>query len=511
MKKRIIPALLACLVLSSCGQSQSGQVAKDDANVFPASTKEDSLQITMGDVMPFYDGEVMNIYHLRNTTGTNSLFYHPISRLTTTDFIHYKDEGIALNYEEQITSVDAALGTGSFIKDAVTGYYHCFYTGHNDKAHDDSLKDAGLIKKECIRHAISKDNQQTWEKVESFIMYGYEDDFRDPYVYYDDVDQKYYMLITTRDFGHAVIRRYGADTLDAKPFDDSDLSWKTDEWNYVDNFFTNDAGDYNMECPSYIKYGNYYYLAYSEQGANRVTHYRYKKSRDGEWKKFPRDAIDASGFYAGRLELMNNKLYAFAWCARLTGGNTGDFDWAGNLVTHELKQGDDGELFAVMPQTYKDFFKTPVNYGESKEYTSNGEGFIGNTLKTLSTNVTRLSYKMTIKELSGDFGITFGIDNDFNNRLGDGLVAFNLNQKKIACHNNVSNILRYGPELTSVSYEFEIDTEYVVDVIADEEVVSLYLNNEVALTSRLVDMEENYFGFYFNEAKVEMKEVMFYE
>ena len=511
MKKYLVPTLLMCLVLSSCGQ-KSSPVVEDNANVFPVSTREDSLQVTMGDVMPYFDGEQMNIYHLRNTTGTNSLFYHPIARLTTTDFIHYDDKGIALNYEEVISSVDAALGTGSFIKDDNTGYYHCFYTGHNDKAHDDSLKDAGLLKKECIRHAVSKDNQKTWKKVESFIMYGYEDDFRDPYVYYDSSEQKYYMLITTRDFGKAVIRRFGTKTLDAKPFDDSDLFWKDDEWNFVDNFYTNSDGDYNMECPSYIKFGNYEYLAYSEQGANRVTHYRYRVANSNDsWDKFDRDAIDASGFYAGRLEKMNDKLYAFAWCARLTGGNTGDFDWAGNLVTHELKQGNNGELFAVMPESYKTYYKTPVNYGENKSYTSDGSGFVGHTLAPLSTRVTRISYKMTINELAGDFGITFGIDNDYNNRLGDGLVAFDLTNKRIVCHNNVSSVLRYGKELTHVAYDFVKNNEYKVDVIADEEVVSIYLNDEVALTSRLVNMENNRLAFYFNKANVEMREVAFYE
>ena len=98
------------------------------------------------------------------------------------------------------------------------------------------------------------------------------------------------------------------------------------------------------------------YLAYSEQGENRVTHYRYKTEKNGGWKRFERDSIDASGFYAGRLEKAEDKLYAFAWCANLTGGSTGEFDWGGNLVAHEIKQLSNGELCAVMVSNVKQTF-----------------------------------------------------------------------------------------------------------------------------------------------------------
>ena len=112
-------------------------------------------------------------------------------------------------------------------------------------------------------------------------------------------------------------------------------------------FFKNDDGDYNMECPSYVEYNGFYYLAYSEQGDNRVTHYRYRTEKNGEWKKFERDSIDSSGFYAGRLEKAGEDLYAFAWCAKLSGGSTGEFDWGGNLVVHKIKQLPTGGLCGV--------------------------------------------------------------------------------------------------------------------------------------------------------------------
>lgn len=501
MKKTNLIVLTLTLFITSC---QNKVIDQQGANVFPPSAMEDSIQITMGDVMPFYDNGEMNIYHLRNTTGSNSLFYHPIARLTTTDYIHYVDKGVSINYEESITSPDAALGTGSFIKDS-NGLYHCFYTGHNSEITSPDLGNDRRDYIEVVRHATSVD-QENWVKDEEFNLYGYENDFRDPYVYFDDIDNKYYMLVTTRDFGNAVIRRFGSDSLSV---DDVD-------WTFVDNFFVNDEGSYNMECPSFVKLGDYYYLAYSEQGENRVTHYRYKTSHDGEWQKFERDAIDASGFYAGRLEKGGDKLYAFAWCARLTGGNTGTFDWAGNLVTHELRQGENGELFPIMPHTYKEYFNNKVDYPDSNGNNNGGYSFTGDkfqatALAKKSNRVTLASFKITPKGNSGDFGLSFGLNNQYDNRLGSGVIAFDLTNNRLICYNNVSNIIRYGSELAHINYTFNENQEYKVDAVIDGEIITVYLNNEIALTSRLIDMEDNYFAFYSNKASAEIKEINFYE
>lgn len=502
--KKSLKSLLTLSTLGAlvaCNAPKVYVIDQQGANVFPVSVTEDTMDITMGDVMPFYDEGRMNIYHLRNVSGTNSLFYHPIARISTTDYIHYQDDGIALMYEEKIDSIDAALGTGSFIK-GPDGVYHCFYTGHNGEGQQE-----GFSFNEAVRHAVSRDGQKTWQKDESFTLFGWENDFRDPYVYYDDVDQVYYMLITTRDFGKAVIKRYKATNLYAT----------SEEWEFVDNFFTNDEGDYNMECPSFVKYGNYYYLGYSEQGDNRVTHYRIKESHDGEWKKPIRDAIDSAGFYAGRFEKAEDKLYAFAWCARLTGGNTGSFDWAGSLVTHEIKQDEtNGELYAVMPQTYKDYFNhdmklTDVDGNKVSSFDYDGESFKATGIKKNNSNVNRFTMKVTPKGNENDFGISFGLKGDYHNRLGTGIISFDLSNNKIACYNNVSSILRYGNELTSISYNFETNKTYNVDMVVGNEVASLYINDEAALTVRIPDINNNNMAIYSNHAKGSITEVTRYE
>ena len=500
MMKKLIGLLLSAVIaagaLAGCA-TYKNSVDATGKSIFPASTYNDSLEVYMGDVMPFYDDGVMNVYHLQNSTGTNSIFYHPLARITTSDFVHYEDMGIAINYEEEVTSTDAAIGTGSFIKDK-DGLYHCFYTGHNDQGQEE-----GLPFNEVIRHATSED-QEEWVKDEDFYLYGTENDFRDPYVYYDEDDGMYYMLVTTRVNGAGVIKRYASESLDA---DDAG-------WTDLGVFFYNDDGTYNMECPSYIEWNGYYYLFYSEQGDDRVTHYRYKAEKDGEWKKFERDSIDSTGFYAGQIEKAGDKVYALAWCATLSGGS---FDWGGNLVVHELKHASNGELFGVMVSSVKDAITTDITYRLcdgaplADNLSFGGDGLSTVCLEKLGRHITRMKFNFTVEDFGGDFGLTFSLDGPYNGRLGSSLVAFDLKNSALSCYSDVSSSLRYGPVLASVPFGFAKNREYTVDVIADGEIISVYLDETVCITARFSDMVRRNFAFYSNGAQVNIYGMEFYE
>ena len=498
MNKKILIVLLI-LVMSLCllGCESKDKDASKNITLYPVSSYEETLEISLGDVMPFYDNGVMNIYHLQNSRGSNSMFYHPISRLTTTDYLTYTDEGITIDFEEEYSSPDAAIGTGSFIKDS-NGLYHCFYTGHNGAV------DTGLPFIEVIRHATSVD-QVTWIKDEEFNLYGDCNDFRDPYVYYDKHDEIYYMLVTTRADGTGVIKRY------------STLDLMSDEggWKDCGVFFYNDNGTYNMECPSYVEFNGYYYLAYSEQGDNRVTHYRYKTEHNGEWKRFERDSIDSSGFYAGRLEKAKDELYAFAWCANLTGGFVGGFDWGGNLVAHKLIQSSNGELNAVMIDSVYNALQDEIEYKSIDEEKLESISFERDSFKSicfskLKRNTTRISFTLNLDSLKGNFGLTFNVKGA-NNRLGSAVISFDATNSELACYNNVSNIIRYGSALAKVPFVYDIGRTYNVNILIEDEIMTVYLNNAVALTVRLPGIVNKNFAFYSNGVDVTFNNIKFYE
>lgn len=501
-KARIFALILSIMIfltfLVSCSDNKDEQSENNNSNVFPVSTYDENLPVTLGDVMPFYDNGVMNLYHLQNTRGSLSTFYHPIARITTENYVNYQYEGIAIPFEENYNSPDAAIGTGSFIKDE-QGLYHCFYTGHNAE------QGTGLPYFEVVRHATSPD-QKTWTKDENFNLYGTSNDFRDPYVYYDEYDECYYMLVTTNQDGRGVIKRYSSQSLSAT----------AEQWLDCGIFFANDQGIYNMECPSYIEYNGYWYLAYSEQGDNRVTHYRYRTERNGEWKKFERDSIDASGFYAGQLELAEGRLFAFAWCATLTGGSVGEFDWGGNLVAHEIKQMSNGELCAVLIDEVSNALQNEAQYTatDGKQVTDiqfDGKQFEATAFSELKEGVTLMSFDVTLNDFNGNFGITFGLDDFVNNRLGVAIIAFEPSKNTLACYNDVSNVMRYGDVLAQVNFIYAVSRTYKVNILIDGEVLTVYLDNTVALTARIIDLEKHNFAIYSNGTSVTIGGLKFYE
>lgn len=489
-------SIVGIFSLSACNNNEDNKIAEKGSVIQEGlSVNPRSVVGYVGDVMPFYDNGEMNIFYLQDGRNTNKGF-HPFALMTTKDYVHYKDYGEVIPFDDKyIDSVDWALGTGSIIKDE-NGLYHAFYTGHNPN------KDSGLKYKECIRHATSTD-KINWKKSEE-KLYGNSNDFRDPYVYYDKVENKYNILVTTNMFSRGIIVRYSSDSLD-NPID---------KWVNNGTFFTNDSGSYNMECPTFIEYNGYYYLSYSEQGNHRVTHYRYKKNLTDEWKKPAIDYIDDEGFYAARLEKDNKNLYAFGWCGTKDGEyDFGEFNWAGNLVCHKLMQKNNGELYPVMIDSYKETFNTEVSYRlrSGKDFSS--MVFTENQQKSylvekLSKNITRINYKIKLNNLSGSAGMSFNTKKD--DELSNLVLELNFKDSAINFYNNASDFNNLGKNQLNMPCSFRTNNTFDVDILIDKEILTIYVNNRV-MTTRMYDMPLNNFSFYGNNADFTIEEINFYE
>ena len=130
-------------------------------------------------------------------------------------------------------------------------------------------------------------------------------------------------------------------------------------------------------------------------------------------------------------------------------------------------------------------------------------------LEKLRNCVNRMTFKFTPTSFNGNFGVTFNVKGT-NNRLGSAVVAFDAVNSTVACYNNVSNVIRYGNALASVPFAYQIGKEYTVNMIIEEELITIYLDNSVALTARLPGIENKNFGFYSNGVEVMFKEMNFY-
>ena len=492
MKNKTLLSLLA-LTLVSCNTNpvhvlpSKGSVNQTGLDIYPVSDVG-----FVGDPMPFFDNGKMNIFYLQDGRNTNQ-GYHPINLMQTENYYEYDEKGTVIPFTNSIFEPDYSLGTGTVIKDK-EGLYHFYYTGHN------SSKSSGLEYYEKIQHATSTD-LINWTKHPEDGFYGGHNDFRDPYVLYMEEDNCYWMLVTTRHLNSGVLKLYKS----------TDLK----HWNYDSVFYDNGNETYNMECPTLIKYGNYWYLTFSEQGGHRVMHYRYTDSLSKPWIVPEVDYLDDIGFYAGRLEKDDQgKMYAFGWCATKVGElDQGDFDWGGNLVTHEIVQKTNGELGTKLIDSIKNKISNEVGYEllSNKQQVEKIElssvGFNSKAVEVLSDNITRIEFTLRRTADTGECGISFG--SAFDNTIGPVAYEFNIGSKYLNYYNNIYGISDF--QYPQLSMQMENAFMYNVQIIIDDEIVCVYVDDTLSLTTRIYDLRSGNISFFVNNSNVVFENISFYE
>ena len=301
----------------------------------------------VGDTMPFVteDGE-LELYYLYDTDH-NGQGYHPVYKYSTSDLCGYEDHGMVLNFG-LMSDPDPAIGTGSVMQDQ-NGLYHLFYTGHNDMGN-------GGKGRECVMHATSTD-RETWTKIPEdtfFAPEGYStDDFRDPEVFWVEEEQCYWLLIAARSNTQGgVVAKYTSTDL------------KT--WDFQGPLYA-PFDQYMLECPDLFKMGDRWYLTYSW---DCVTYYAMGDSMNGPFTA-PRDnVLDGNNFvfYAAKTAELDGTRYLCGWVGRA--GLTADsamYQWAGNVVNHELLQREDGTLGVRAPHTFSSYFTEELPFRAAKK------------------------------------------------------------------------------------------------------------------------------------------------
>ena len=464
MKKTvcILLAALMLLTLCSCGAEKPQGSEHEEAVIFP---KSDAL---VGDTMPFFENGKMYIYYLADQRD-GKLGYHPWALLRTDDYWNYEDLGVVLPYGADAHDQDIALGTGCVMKDK-QWKYHAFYTGHNDYYEP----------KEAIMHATSSD-MLSWTKIpgDTFVAsdaYS-KNDFRDPYVFYVEEEQRYWMLLTTRTPETGVIVKYCS----------TDLSKWTDEG----ILFTDDMGyATNMECPSLLKFGSKWYLCFSDQWPDRVVHYRVADSPNGPFTKPEKDTFDSNGFYAGRLETDGERLYLVGWNGTKIGhDDVNDYDWGGNAVVHQLVQKEDGTLRAVANEKVVKGLDHPVEMKPVKmtdtvkvnkgDLTMSGKLFEMVRYEALE-RTSRIEADISGFSGDGSFGFAFAPDVE---NVGAMSLVFSPAEKLVKFY-NIENVVEEDPQ-SSMPFDFSGRDKIHVTLFIGDGVASLYVDNELALTARM--------------------------
>ncbi|HEY1639691.1 MAG TPA: hypothetical protein VGG35_03310 [Streptosporangiaceae bacterium] len=297
-------------------------------------------QAPVGDVIPFFDE---GAYHLFCLTPPAGAQYFP-ERLRTTwrhlrsaDLVHWEELPDALAPGGDGDPDRDGVWTGSVLR--AGGQFHIFYTGHTLE---------GEVP-QSVCHATSADGI-SWVKdpanpvsVPDPARFETKD-WRDPFVFWNEAEQCYWMLLTTRSAARPAVSR----GLVAVQTSADLVSWSPAAELY-ETFLT-----HSPECPEVFELGGRWVLGYSRFTDRRGTVYRVADSPRGPWRNLAAEGPDSANWYAAKsLTDAAGRRIAFGWVPDRNpapSATTGQWLWGGDLsVPRELRLDDPARLAMRVP------------------------------------------------------------------------------------------------------------------------------------------------------------------
>jgi beta-fructofuranosidase len=434
-----------------------------------------------GDFIPFHDGQQYQLFYLktrRHGEAFSDIVWHKVS---TYDFVRFDND----------CPINIAGGTGSVLH--VNGLYHLFYCDNSNPT------------QQFVCHATSKD-LLNWHQL-SEETFGSDDciyekvNWRDPHVFWNEEAQEYYMLLATRTKGPT--NRCGCTGLCTS----KDLH----HWTYREPFYAPRIDVGAHECPDIFQIGEWWYLVYSSYTGFYATIYRMSRSINGPWIIPKIETLDGRAFYAGKTASHNGETYIFGWNPTreaqyyqnwnpkdYSGLDYNVFDWAGNLVVHQLMQNEDGTLRVVLPSSLSELFTKPQTLCRSPLL---GEWKIESDLACSSSEgFNMLDIGPLPNQCKITFTLTFGED---THRCGIGLHAdkhadqayyftFDRQYQRIKYQSYIMETdegWRRFPWMTELEQPLEIfvGKTYSITILVDESICEVYINDQVALSARMYD------------------------
>lgn len=287
-----------------------------------------------GDCMPYYHNGQFYLYHQRDTRNPGPLFdSEPFgwALAVTDDFVDYQDMGEVLQRGGE-EAQDQFIFAGSLF--GANDTYYALYTGFNRNY-------IGTEKpSQVLMQAESKD-LLNWKKTGKKLVapeQGYDpNEWRDPWVIWDEENNRYLMLIGTRKITSGQ-KKTGCIVY----YTSTDM----DNWEFQGDFWAPELY-YVQEMPEIFRWGDWWYIVFTEYSDTSKTRYRMSRSIEGPWVSPPfDDAFDGRAYYAARSCSDGERRYLFGWVPTRE-DETDDkspWVWGGTLVVHEVLQILDGSL-----------------------------------------------------------------------------------------------------------------------------------------------------------------------
>jgi len=440
-----------------------------------------------GDFIPFYSEGQYHLFHIKGEP-----WYH----ITTRDFAGFVEHGVAIPGGGP-DSQDRCIFTGSVIEK--DGLFHIFYTGHNA----DFAKQGKFT--QVLMHATSPDlmkwtKDPDWQFPPELDKYG-PIAWRDPYAFWNDEAGQYWIVLTA----HLKDGPKGCLGCTALLTSEDLVEWEAQDPIWAPGLYD------THECPDLFKIGDWWYLIFSQYHDVWLTRYRMAKSPTGPWIAPSDDCFDGRAFYAAKTTTDGQRRFLVGWTSvKEDEKDEGKYLWGGCLMVHELFQRGDGTLGAKPPAGLQAAFAQPCELAP--------EALIG-------------SWQVTGESITGDCPEQFGFL-----RLAEmpetcmltatvkwgpstnscGLVL-RADEKLDDCYlisiEPGRDLLKFDKRQRAWDYpwmERPVNTEggeATLKVIVSGTVIAIYVNDDVALSGRVYDLEAGSAGLFVSEGQATFTDV----
>ncbi|MCU1676801.1 MAG: hypothetical protein JWM93_1559 [Frankiales bacterium] len=311
-----------------------------------------SSGVPAGDAIPFAHGGTTHLFFLSSPPGTTD---YP-ERVRTT-WQHARSDDLA-QWEELPPALQPGTGddidadgawTGSVIER--DGVFHLFYTGHR----------VGAEHPQTICLATSTD-LVTFTKSTGNPLSVPTDacepvDWRDPYVFFNEAEGCYWMLIAARLRSGPLWRR-GVIMLATS----TDLA----TWVVEEQPLYEPGSTYCPECPEMWQLGSRWYLVYSRFSEHVGTIYRVADSPRGPFRVPDDEELGGRRWYAAKSAAApdGNGRNFFGWVHDRTA--EGRWCWGGDFAApRRITADSSGQLLVSLPEEVLATFADPVKLAES--------------------------------------------------------------------------------------------------------------------------------------------------